>query len=70
MFFEILCAILLVTNLVTIAVVFRQTKPTPQLTTDANKLLSELLAGGAVAILKVVDPSAIFLWSPKDRGEP
>ena len=41
----------------------------PALTKDASELLKDMLNGGAIAVVKVIDPSSIFLWSPKDRGE-
>jgi hypothetical protein len=39
----------------------------PALTKDASDLLTDLVRGGAVAVVKVIDPSAMFLWSPRDK---
>ena len=38
----------------------------PALDKDASQLLSDLLSGGAVAVVQVIDPSSMFLYSPKD----
>ena len=38
----------------------------PELTKDANQLLSELLSGGAVVTVQIANRSDVFQWSPKD----
>lgn len=38
----------------------------PELTRDASQLLSDLMKGGAVVVTQVIDPSSIFLYSPRD----
>jgi len=46
----------------------RKPDPTEKpLTTTATELLNQLNRGGAVVITQVVDPSQIFMYSPKDR---
>jgi hypothetical protein len=39
----------------------------PRLDTNATELLSRLMADGAVVVTQVVDPSSIFLYSPRDN---
>lgn len=34
---------------------------------EATELLQDLIAGGAVAVVRIIDPKSIFLWSPKDK---
>ena len=67
MLFEVLATVLLLTNIVTIVLLF--TKPKKQekveLTKDATELLSELTRGGAIVVTQVVDPATVFQWSPK-----
>jgi hypothetical protein len=70
MLYVLLTANLLVTCLVCFLLIRKKKQEKQTLTADANELLAQLLKGGAVAVIRVVDPSAIFLWSPKDRGEP
>ena len=49
--------------------VYRLRKPgkatRPELTQDASELMASLLSGGAVAVVKIIDPSSIFLHSPR-----
>jgi hypothetical protein len=47
---------------------FRKKPPEPkkELTKDATELLSELMSRGAVIVTQVVDPSSMFMYSPKD----
>jgi hypothetical protein len=40
-------------------------QPVPDET--ATELMRDLLNGGAVAVVRVIDPQSIFLYSPKDR---
>jgi hypothetical protein len=40
-------------------------QPVPDET--ASDLMRDLLNGGAVAVVKVIDPKSIFLFSPRDR---
>lgn len=40
-------------------------KEKPQLTQDASELMGQLLRGGAITVVQVVDPDSIFQWSPK-----
>jgi hypothetical protein len=37
----------------------------PQLTQDASQLMASLLNGGAVSVVKIIDPDSIFLHSPR-----
>ena len=50
--------------------VYRLRKPgkaaKPQLTVDSSQLLANLLSGGAVAVIQIIDPTSIFLHSPRD----
>ena len=59
--------------LVSLLLYIRFRKKPPQkkteLTKDASQLLSELMARGAVVVTQVIDPSAMFLYSPKDVEE-
>lgn len=36
-------------------------------TQDATELLAELMSGGAVVVTQVIDPSSMFMYSPRDR---
>ncbi len=65
MLYALLTANLLVNALVVFLLLRKKKQEKPILTADANELLAQLLKGGAVAVVRVVDPSAIFLWSPK-----
>lgn len=46
--------------------VYRTKKPGTAQKTD-SQLLAELLSGGAVVVVKTLDPQSIFYWSPRDR---
>ena len=65
MLYVLLAANLMATSLVCFLLIRKKKQEKPTLTADANELLTQLLKGGAVAVVRVVDPSAIFLWSPK-----
>jgi len=39
-----------------------------KLTADATDLLAELCKGGAVAVVNVIDPNQIFVWSQKAKS--
>ena len=39
---------------------------TPVPDETASDLMRDLLNGGAVAVIRVIDPKSIFLFSPKD----
>lgn len=41
-------------------------QPVPDET--ASELMRDLLNGGAIAVVKVIDPKSIFLYSPRDKG--
>ena len=41
-------------------------KQKPELDVTASELLSKLMAGGAVVVTQILDPSELFLWSSKD----
>jgi len=43
----------------------RLKEPVPDQT--ATELLRDLTNGGAIAVLKVIDPSSMFLYSPRER---
>jgi hypothetical protein len=61
-------------NLILLAIIsyliFKKKPQEPQskkeLTSDASDLLRDLMNGGAIAVVKVIDPSSIFLQSPRD----
>ena len=57
--------ILLISNIVFIYFLKKKSKE-PELTKDANQLLSELLSGGAVVTVQIANRSDVFQWSPKD----
>ena len=40
-------------------------EPEPDQT--ATELLRDLVNGGAVAVVKIVDPTSMFLYSPRER---
>lgn len=60
----------LVCNALLLVYVWRLRRPgkaaQPQLTKDASQLAADLLSGGAIIVTQVIDPSSIFLYSPKD----
>lgn len=64
-------AISLVCNVLFLVWIFRLRKPgkaaKPELTMDATQLLSDLMRGGSVVVAEVINPSDIFLYSPKDQ---
>jgi len=69
MIYEVIAFILAISNVCTI-VYFLKRKPKqqkPNLDHTASDLLKDLLNGGAVAVVRVVDPASIFLWSPRDK---
>ena len=61
----------LVLNLFGLFLIYRLRKPgkaaKPELTMDATQLLSDLMRGGSVVVAEVINPSDIFLYSPKDQ---
>lgn len=63
-----LAAISFCANLALIVHVLRLKKRVKQPVPDktASELLTGLLAGGAVAVVQVIDPKTMFLYSPKD----
>lgn len=62
-----LCAGLVLSNLLTLYYLRKkETTQKVELTKDANVLLAELLQGGAVVTVQVVNPAEIFVYSPKD----
>lgn len=66
----VVCAILFITNIISLYFVFRFKKTkNRQLTTDANQLLSNLLNRGSVVITQIADPTEMFLYSPKDINQ-
>jgi len=58
--------ILLISNIVFIYFLKKKSSEKPELTKDANQLLSELLSGGAVVTVQIANRSDVFQWSPKD----
>jgi hypothetical protein len=64
-------AISLVCNVLCLVWILRLRKPgkaaKPELTMDATQLLSDLMRGGSVVVAEVINPSDIFLYSPKDQ---
>lgn len=65
-----LISLSLVCNVVLLVWVYRLTRPgkakQPELTKDASQLLADMLKGGAITVTQIIDPSSIFLYSPKD----
>ena len=57
--------ILLISNIASFYFLKKKSKE-PELTKDANQLLSELLSGGAVVTVQIANRSDVFQWSPKD----
>lgn len=71
MIYEVIASILAISNICTV-VYFLKRKPKqqkPQLDLSASDLLKDLLNGGAIAVVRVIDPASIFLWSPKDKDQ-
>jgi hypothetical protein len=60
----------LVCNVIFLVWILRLRRPgkaaKPELTKDATELLSDLMGGGSVIVTQVINPSDIFLYSPKD----
>lgn len=69
MIYEFLSAILAISNICTVIYFLKRKhkQQKPNLDHTASDLLKDLLNGGAVAVVRVIDPSSIFLWSPKDK---
>lgn len=63
-----LTAILALSNAFLLIAYFKikKTKVEQSITKDANQLLKDLMSGGAVAVVQVVDPKSMYMWSPKD----
>lgn len=61
----------MVCNVLCLVWIFRLRRPgkaaKPELTIDATQLLSDLMRGGSVVVAEVINPSDIFLYSPKDQ---
>ena len=63
----VISSVLFISNILFLVLLYRKSKKPPiQITKDANQLLSELLTGGAVVTVQVVNPAEVFTWSPKD----
>lgn len=66
---EAISALLFISNAFTIYYYRAQLKDLKKerpLDKDATELLRDLINGNAVAVIKVIDPKSIFLWSSKD----
>lgn len=66
---EAISALLLISNVFTIyyyQIKLKDLKKERPLDKDATELLRDLINGKAIAVVKVIDPQSIYLWSHKD----
>lgn len=68
---EAISALLFISNAFTIYyyhIKLKDLKKERPLDKDATELLRDLINGNAIAVIKVIDPKSIYLWSSKDSS--
>lgn len=68
---EAISALLFISNAFTIyyyRLQLKDLKKERPLDKDATELLRDLINGNAIAVIKVIDPKSIYLWSSKDSS--